>query len=292
MNPLNLPGPQFLLFYGLVFTAALVAAAFVRRSAKGPGGMTGARPIDLSPYELASLAGGPVRAVQAALVSLVNRKAIEVAAKGALAVVDGRRPADPVEAAIHKALRQSPGRFGGVLRAARPEVQAIDDRLAGAGLLVPGGTRFVTTFVSAGLMAAVLALGVAKVVVGAQRDKPVGFLIVGCLLPFFGAMIYLTNPVRRTRAGDAAVNDGNRRHQKLRTDAKARTGDDLMLAVALFGPTLLAGTALADLQAPLRPPSGGGGDGSSSSSSCGGSSCGGSSCGGGGGCGGCGGGGD
>lgn len=287
MNPLNLPGSQFLLFYSVVAIAALLAVWAVRRAARGEAVAGPARPADLDPYELAYLADGPNRAVQAALVSLAGRGAVVASKRGVLSVDHfAGKPTDPVETAVHRAIRQqAPARFAGVVQRCWATLDPIDDRLAGAGLLVPAGTRRAVVLLAVGLTAGVLALGVAKIVVGVGRDKPVGFLVVLCLAAVVGMCVVTARPLRRTVLGDAVFDAHVRRNRRLTSDTTARAGDQLMLGVALFGTGLLADTALADFRDPLRPradagfSNGWGGDGGSGDSG-GGSSCGGGGCGG------------
>jgi uncharacterized protein (TIGR04222 family) len=291
MNPFNLTGPEFLVFYGVTLVFAVAAVCIVRQLLRRGSVVPTARRHDLDPFELAYLAGGPVRTVQAALVSLVNRKAVTVAADGKLtanATIGGLSPA---EAVVHEAVTLfSNTVFGKIVLRARTGLQKIEDQLIGAGLLVPPATRSLATLVGVIVMLAVLVVGIAKVLVGLDRHKNVGFLVLGCFVTFIVMIVFAAKKLRRTPAGDAALNEWTSRNERLRLATTPRQDDQLMLGVALFGPALLAGTALADLQRPISPP-GAGTSWDGGGSSCGGSSCGGSSCGGGG-CGGCGGGGD
>src|SRR5437899_2341646 len=75
MNPFDLRGPAFLVFY--LFLAAVVAAVMyrARRNAEsGPGGVR----LDLSdPYLIAALRGGTVDVLRVAVISLVDRGLIK-----------------------------------------------------------------------------------------------------------------------------------------------------------------------------------------------------------------------
>ncbi len=147
------------------------------------------------------------------------------------------------------------------------------------------------------LVVALLGLGMAKIVVGVSRDKPVGFLIMLCFILVLVAMqLFEGKSFRRpwgnrTRFGDRALTVMRDRHQ--RPTSVDDHDPQLPMLIALFGVQILAGSSLTDLRTLLMPTpssayadSGGGGDTGIGSGCSGGSSCGG----GGGGCGGCGGG--
>ena len=80
-NPLDLPGPQFLLFYLVVGVAVLVGLWVLRSASEG-----GAPPrLDTSdPYLIAFLRGGKNEALRVATVSLVDRGLLDIDAKDAL----------------------------------------------------------------------------------------------------------------------------------------------------------------------------------------------------------------
>jgi hypothetical protein len=166
-----------------------------------------------------------------------------------------------------------------------------------------------------------LAPGLAKLLVGLARDRPVAILFIVLLLGAGAWLSLLKVKQGRTPAGDRTLELLRQEHAALRTtlssegSAPTLSGAEVALAVALFGTTALATPQLAPLRQRLQPmtsPSSGssssggvddigtdvsscgggdsGGSDSSGSDSGGGDSGGGSSCGGGG-CGGCGGGG-
>src|SRR5262249_41231747 len=110
MNPLNLNGPDFLLFYGITLAAAIFAVVFVRQVlGRGNVAPTGARGHDLDPFEVAYLAGGPARTVQAALVALANRKAVVAGPGNQLSAGQGDPGTTSVaETAVLRAVRRAP----------------------------------------------------------------------------------------------------------------------------------------------------------------------------------------
>jgi uncharacterized protein (TIGR04222 family) len=294
MNPLDMRGPQFLQFFAAVFIGAIALLIVIRQAIRRSGQSLRVPQLDL--YELAYLAGGQVRAIQAALVALASRRAILAGKRGAFTAIGGApRATEPMEATLQQAIVEIPNcNFPKMIARCRPELDALDDRLSGAGVLVPKPTRTLVALLSFGLLFAVVMLGVAKIFVGIDRHKPVGFLIFACIFGFIVACVMAMNTPRLTLAGKAALEDWKRRHVPTTSPMAPGIPDmSLLMGVALFGPTLLAGTALAEFQQPLMHVFSSSSGVGSSGSSCGGSSCSGgdSSCGGGG-CGGFGGGGD
>jgi uncharacterized protein (TIGR04222 family) len=290
MNPLDLSGPDFLKFFGVTFVAAIILLILMRTLFLRGGASLASRAGELDTYELAYLSDGPARVAQVAVAALANRGIVKVSADKKLSAAAERHRGFSPEGVVYQAVRElGPATFRQVVARSRRDLTPLNDRLVGAGLLVPPATRTMTVLITLGLMLAVLGLGIAKISVGLQRHKPVGLLIFFCIVAAIVLLCLVIRPMWRTTAGEAMLNQWRRRNEPLRAAAGTAAGNDLLLGVALFGPVLLAGTALADFQHPLQDPgstSSGSGDGGS------GSSCGGSSCGGGGGCGGCGGGGD
>jgi uncharacterized protein (TIGR04222 family) len=116
-----------------------------------------------------------------------------------------------------------------------------------------------------------LVFGLIKAVVGAERQHPVGILVVLLILTTFAGIVLLRHPTR-TRAGKEVLQTYQASHARA---SRAPLDHELLLAVALSGAVVLSGTAYASVYAASQTTNSGGD---------GGSGCGG---GGGGGCGGC-----
>jgi hypothetical protein len=117
------------------------------------------------------------------------------------------------------------------------------------------------------------AFGVAKLAVGAERDRPIEYLAAALVVTVLLAVIRFASLDRRSDAGRAAVRRARGIHERLR---RAPTRTEMGLGVALFGTAVLAGSEFDDFHK-LRA-AGDGGGGSSDSSDGGG--CGGGGCGG------------
>src|SRR5436305_9586003 len=107
MSPLNLSGPHFLRLYITLFTAAGIAALIVRELIRRAAASTrwSATPPALDPFQMAYLAGGETRALQAAIVALVQKGSVKFRSPGDVRST-GEPPQDssPLETAVHAAI--------------------------------------------------------------------------------------------------------------------------------------------------------------------------------------------
>lgn len=294
-NPFDLRGPPFLAFYVIAFAGGCVAAWMVRSAVRGPNEPP-PRGLRLDPYQIAYLNGGPVHAVNAAVASLFHRDIIKVDQNDATVKVTlpcNRLP-HPLEQAVHDAAwvnGTSSVHLKDVRTAVRPAVERIGEGLKREGLLVPDDAARNASVRATLVAVAVPAVGAVKVAVGLSRDKPVGFLILLCIVSAAVALAAFARRPHRTRRGDAVILGLKSANARLRTNVAGVGPEAVLLGVAVFGLDFLGATNVSFLDKTLRPK-----NGSFSNSGCGGggtscgSSCGGGGCGGGcGGCGGCGG---
>jgi uncharacterized protein (TIGR04222 family) len=307
MNVLDLRGPEFLRFYLAVLAVVLVAAGVLRRSLRHPGGdlPPGRRP-QLHPLEVAYLSGGARGIIDAAIAGLVQRRHLGVdKIRRTLTVGMAPDRATPLEEAVWEAVDAKAGNVSQVRRAVSDMTRSATSRLQSLGLVVTDSQAAGARLLPALLVLAVMLLGVAKIVVGVERNRPVGFLVMLSAIPLVAMIFFIASVPVRTRRGDAVLARMKRQNAALQATAarapNSLAGDDLSLAFALFGAGIFAWGPMADLRQTLAPPREGG-SGCGGGSSCGGGSCGGATCGGGGGgceggggcggggCGGCGGG--
>lgn len=301
MNPFDLRGPDFLRLYVIVFAAVMVVAGLLRWLLRLPAGDPELDSKQLSPCEIAYLAGGEKLAVNAAIARLVHDDALALdtshvnlkttAAGGAVTV------ASDVEGVIMATVEKSPMNqisIDTVLDEASDALEPVRDRLEELGFLVGDG-QAVARFVPLAVALLVVVFGVIKIGVGVVRIKPVGFLAILCVISAVAALVCFARPVFRSRRGDRALAELKKSNSALKYQARSRlddlAGDDVVMALGLFGMGLLAGSRIADLRTALRPLPSRGSSNWCGSAGCG-SGCGGGGCGGGcggGGCGGCGG---
>jgi uncharacterized protein (TIGR04222 family) len=296
-NPLDLPGPQFLVFYAFVALVILTILWLVRGAAEGG---PPARIDTSDPFLIAHLRGGPDEAVRVAAVSLIDRGLLVIdEQERTLKAKPGATALRPIEQALQRKFAE-----------ARPATDIFtdfdlraacfpyEDTLTRLGLLADDGTQRARHRRFGIAVAILVGLAGAKIYVALQRGRTnVLFLIILAFVVCVAAFGLSTT--RRTARGDALVTDLRRLFGRLRARAGViRPGGgtaDAALLAAVFGLGTLpaAGFGFVRRLYPRAPDTSGWSSGWSSpsygswnscSSSCG-SSCGG---GGGGGCGGCG----
>ena len=292
LNPLNWYGPEFLMLFGSLGVVLLGLAAWLRHRLAGPAEPYFGPP--LSTYEVARLAGGGRRVAESAIAALVHTGRAELVPDRRIRRTAAAPPADAYERAVWNLMIPTGWTDLDKLRtqAASPVIgalQALDAALESRGLLLPAAARArlnrLPLLVGLGLGA----FGLAKLVVGLSRHRPVGFLVV-MLVVLVQAVVWLRASTRVWATGrgrrllaelEPTVRAGQQQQQQ---QPQAASGDTVALAVALFGVDELTGFGHSTLQTYLKPlPNSGGFDGGGD----GGSGCGGGGCGGGG-CGGCG----
>jgi uncharacterized protein (TIGR04222 family) len=287
MNPFDLSGPSFLVFYICVALIVVIALKLVIDGAEG--GAPPALPLS-DPYQIAWLRGGTPEAARIAVLSLTDRGLLAVSGDN-LVNSSHAQPVvrEPIESAILARCRP----FGtaatavlgdpGVERACAP-YRARLERLQ----LMPDAAMRAQRYRAFTIASAILfGIALAKIVIAFGRNRyNVGFLLI--LTAIALGLVWLLVRRRRTHLGNRMLKDLQRLFRALRQRAATiRAGamtSDAMLLAAVFGISALPATGFADfLRVYKKAASSGGGCGSSCGSGCGG--------GGGGGCGGCGGGG-
>ena len=284
-------GPQFVWLYIGLLGVALVVAAILRQALRTPSGDPGDVSLD-DPYEVAYLVGGGRTAVDVAIVTLVGRNAISITPTRRFAMAGPQAAgADPLERAILAAIAaRASGRLArwqgvsaGALRGAcRPELSQLRERLAWLGLVMTPGQQAQSRILPALVLVALGAVGLVRLINGAMVNHPIGYLTILLITTGGIALLFAGLGPPRSRRGDRLAVRLQRSNAVLRSSigglaAAGAAGPDVMLAVALYGPAVLAGTDLGALSRVLHPSSGGGGGGGG----CGGGGCGGGGCGGG-----------
>jgi uncharacterized protein (TIGR04222 family) len=302
MNPFDLRGPEFLVFYA-IFAAVLLTAIHLLRdrleSDEAPK-------IDLGdPYLLAYLRAGKDEALRVAIVSLVDRGLLIYDGTN-LQRADNASPQSvrrPLEIALLERFAQ-PGEARTIFFDLKLEAVCVqyEDRLKRDRLL-PGESTEQTRLLLI-IVAVVLLVGVAgaKVLIALSRGRTnVAFLIIMAVIAIVVAVKVLSP--RLTARGAALLADARSLYgglkQRAATIPPGGATIDAMMLASIFGVDALAGDGFAYTRVlfPRSTSSFGSSNNScstysatgscstSSGSSCG-SSCGGGGCGGG--CGGCG----
>lgn len=297
MNPFELHGPEFLVFYAAFAALVIICLVFWRHTAEAGD----APSMNLAdPYLIAYLRGGEREALAVALVSLIDRGLLVV--KGSEIERARNAQSNSVRRPIERALLDvysKPATASWMFEDSKLKSVCDQDveTLKRAGLLPDEAVnlaRLLRQVVGCLILGGV---GFIKVMIGLQRDRPVGFLVFLTILAL--VIMWKVSAPRLTTKGATVLADVQSLYSGLKDRAASirpggATLDAAMLAAA-FGTAALAGEGFAYAHT-LFPraktssslfSSGGSSCGSScsSGSSCG-SSCGGGGCGGG--CGGCG----
>ena len=287
MNPFDLSGPSFLVFYICIALIIIIALKLVIDEAEG--GAPRSLPLN-DPYQIAWLRGGTPEAARIALLSLIDRGLLAVSGDNLVNPSAGQTVArEPIEQAILGRCAQSGTPATAVL--SEPAVEracaSYRARLERLQLMPDAAMRAQRYRLFAIAAALLLGIALGKIVIAFGRGRyNVQFLTI--LMAIGLGVVWFLVRRRRTRLGSRMVKDLQRLFRGLRQRAAtirpgAMTSDAILLA-AVFGISALPATGFADfLRVYKKAASSGGGCGSSCGSGCGGGD--------GGGCGGCGGGG-
>jgi uncharacterized protein (TIGR04222 family) len=246
------------------------------------------------------LAGGTDRVVQVAITQLAAQDCVELKTTGTIVLKNELPPiTNTIERAVAQAIAKT-GKLASIKRHVESSMPILRDRLVQANLIMAIDQASKIQRYPTLLMGASLGLGLIRLLVGVAHQRPVGFLIMLCIIVAFITVIFaMAQPPQTTVAGDRLL-------RQLRQGANSALTDlpipELVMAVALVGTAGLVNTTFADWHRYFVPLTFAGSDGGGSSwgswisdggssdagsGDSGGSSCG-SSCGGGcgGGCGG------
>jgi uncharacterized protein (TIGR04222 family) len=285
MNPFDLPGPPFLIFYIVLAAIVLISVKLIIDD--GEGGAPRALPLG-DPYQIAWLRGGTPEAARIAVLSLTDRGLVTVSGDN---LVNSGPVQSFVKESIERAILACCGQSGTAATAVLnyPAVESACASYRGQLerlQLMPDAAMRARRYRWFAFAAAIL-LGVslAKIVIAFGRGRHnVGFLITLTLLALVVAWFLVRR--RRTHLGERMLKDLRRLFRALRQRAAsicpgAMTSDAMLLA-AVFGLSALPASGFGDLlRIYKKSANSGGGCGASCGSGCGGG-------GGGGGCGGCG----
>jgi uncharacterized protein (TIGR04222 family) len=291
--PLDLPGPDFLVFY-TVLALVTLGLLYVARAA----GESGPPPrIDTGdPYFIAYLRGGKAEALRVATIALIDRGLLvaDEATRTVRAPAQLTRPQHPLERALVRHFEQShlaTTVFGNdELAAACADYER---RLVALGLLPDAARRSARRRFLGTALVVLVGMSVAKIGVAFARGRSnVLFLVVLTIIA--GILAVRVATPRLTSRGRALLTDLRQLFARLRARAsslnRGGASADVVLLAAVFGLAALPRETFGYASVLYPRATTSGSSGTSSCGSSGGSSCGGGG-GGGGGCGGCGGGG-
>jgi uncharacterized protein (TIGR04222 family) len=273
INPLDWTAGPFLLLY-LAVAALSIAGILLVRAMLGRADAAN-DDVDLGILEIAWLSGGPARAADAVLLSLMTAGAATIDMTKRRVLFDASRTALPEDMEAFRDCFGDPQTRRAFHRSVGARLDPVRQALVQRGLAPGPGDLAWFNRATVILVLIPVLFGVAKIMVGTSRGRPVGFLVCLVIATAVCGICSLWPQPHRTRAGRVAV----ARFKALNARAaRAPLGSEMALAFAISGPLALATTPY---QTFFRGNASSGGDG--------GSGCGGGGGGGGGsGCGGCG----
>lgn len=270
LNPFDLTGGPFLTLYCVLLIVATVAAILIPYRMRAAG----RRQRVTDPDMLAVLGGGRLRFADALVTRLLARGDLSMPTRDSFTVKPGAKGATAAEISILSL--SSPIRWSAIASRLPGYAEAVERRLTAAGLWISAAEAARIRFWQTLPFMMLIGFGAIKLLVGEARHRPVGFLTGLLVLTLIAAAVRWFTIDRRTQAAIDAVAEAKRDHRRLKI---APTGDEAALGVALFGTTVLAGSAYADFHR-MRAASDGGTGGDGGGSSDGGGGCGGGGCGG------------
>jgi uncharacterized protein (TIGR04222 family) len=284
LNPFDWYGADFLILFWSLCLTLVPLALWLRYRGRGPEEAVFGLPVGT--YELARLAEGGRLLADSALAAL--------AYSGHIKLLPGQQvfrathlppPTDPYELAVWQLISPEGSDTNAVREQANSvgfrATQVIDSKLLANNLLLTSETRQRLNRLPLFTFLALEAFGVLKVIVGLNRDRPVGFLLFSLIaLALVGVYFHQHGAWATGRGAALLVLTRSQMRQSRNAPPSTRL---VALTAALFGISQLGIIGLGDIGELLVPPR-------HPSSSDGGGSDGGGGCGGGGcsGCGGCG----
>ncbi|MFP2934171.1 TIGR04222 domain-containing membrane protein, partial [Pyxidicoccus sp. 3LG] len=246
MNPLELSGPEFLALAVPLLLVTFVFAKALRWWMRQPGDPLRRFTRDIGPYEAAALRGREA-VVDAALASLAHQKLLGLGVDHLEAV--GKVPfnAPLAERLVHAAVSEGEVKSSELLERAEPAIQQLRRTLLERGWLVDDAWSLRARWLPMLPLVAVLLMCVAKLMVGLEQGRPVGFLV---FILIFGviACIQGFKAPWRSRSGDTVLRQLLEEQEPLKetarsaTSASALSTRDMAFAVGLYGLTAVGYT--------------------------------------------------
>jgi len=296
VSPLHWPGPSFLLVFLASIGLACTLAMRLRQAVCGFGLRHAQTQVDSA--ELAYLAGGSERVADMQLALLLACDAVRLhvlrkTRRGGTADLQctGTGAPEPLRRAL-SIVRANPP-LPQALRALRGETEPLRKALVGKRLLLGRFRALCARLAGAAPLLVLWVVGVLKIQIGLQLQRPVGLLVAAMVVVTIAALGFLLTPPRRSAAGDQLLVERDAEWRDGAGTPSSPGSHHLATPLALAGTGVLMVTPWAEYHGLRAPIGNGGGRGSGCSSlgdggGGGGGSCGSGGCGGG--CGGCGGG--
>ena len=237
LGPFDLTGGPFLLFYGVLVCLAWAASLPIAEALRAQG-----RPGRIGREDdLAALAGGPVRLAETALVKLLANGKVVQQGRQQFMAIDRNGGTTAVERAI--LLIANPASWSAIQRAVTAEFSEVEQRLVANGLMLDRDQRLRLQLAVTAPLAFALIFVATILIVGVDRDQPVGLLVVALIITTLLAVLRFVRTGRTTHEGEVLLSEERVRCERLR---RAPQRNEMGQSVALFGTAVLAGSVLAN----------------------------------------------
>lgn len=205
-NTWGISGPQFLLLFVVALIAPAVGWSVWSRSSRhvrSNANMVGT-------YELAYLAAGVDRVTDAAVAALLQRDQLRLDATSRRLTAIGTPPSTLMDFTLWTAARSAGGESLHGLHTrmrATSAMTSLADSLAATGLVVDRQRLRTASRAVTSAYVVIFAIGLLRLIVGATRHRPVGFLVAvlivgGIIVTIWLVIIRVSLSERRTVAGD------------------------------------------------------------------------------------------
>ena len=289
MNPFDMRGPDFLVFYACLSAVVILLVYLMRPTS---GSTQGGSPDLSDPYLFACLRGGAGEASIVAALTLMQRNLItnnsDRITANTPSPLDNTAPAIEKEVLAYFGTSRQRGDFNRIA-SSFVSAQAYEATLREMGLFPSESAQQIYRWETRAAIALLVIVALIKIGVALTRGRPFMFLVFMCI---FAVVLVraVQSRVIRTQYGEGVLSNTRNLFSGLRERVSALNSgsgsNDLLWLSALYGIAAVPTAAFPfvdEFRRWLTPPSSSGS--SCSSSGCG-SSCGGGGCGGG--CGGCG----
>ena len=247
---MNFDGPDFLIFYALLSCLILATAQWIKIQLTPRDTELREALSHLSAYEIAALVGKRSDVVKTAIVSLIQQdfataysRLMTVSIK-----VSEEKITHPVEKEVAEAIVN--GDNSSYKKTRLLLIDTMCQQASSSGNIANVRSWFICRFFSMLPVLALLLLGIAKILVGLSRDKPVGYLSLMCIFVTFWLLQLFFSPKKVERSRILQI-ISDRHRQSCYEDYK---DPRILIGFAGLGSTALTGherfNAYRDLLAP------------------------------------------
>ncbi len=232
LGAFDLTGTSFLILYTFLLVGALIAANITHKRLHDRDRW---HPVS-SEDELAYLAGGAARFAEAVTAGMLAAGVLAMSGRSTFTVAERNTTVGDVGARIRRL--PSPLEWSDLKQELESQSVPVQSRLIDAGLLMTDADARRARFWKMAPFLPLLGFGVISVAICLMHDRPIGYLAAVMLITL-GSMLYFVVLDVLTKPGHDLLAKARQQAKRL---SIAPTTTEVGLAVALFGPAVLAGS--------------------------------------------------